>query len=83
MRLGMLELYTKRDCSVCEQTKNLLKTKNVEYVEYLIEYDITKEDVLAKFPGVKKAPIIVLGGYRVGFVELRDIIERGQLGSFM
>ncbi len=80
----IVEIFTKRDCPTCESTKNLLRTNNVEYVEYLIGYDIMREDVLSKFPGVKNAPIIVINGCKLGgYPELKNIIDNRQLGVFL
>lgn len=57
-----IEIYTKEKCPNCEQTKKLLDSKDVNYTEHVIGQDVTRDEVLAKFPGVRVVPIVVVDG---------------------
>lgn len=57
-----IELYTKDKCPNCEQTKQLLNSRDVNYTEHTVGKDISREAVLAKFPGAKVVPIVVVDG---------------------
>lgn len=73
----MLEIYTKPNCPVCNNTKVLLNSNNVEFVEYQIGQDIMRDDVLSRFPDVKSVPIIILNGNRIGgFSDLQLLLEK-------
>jgi glutaredoxin len=58
----LIEVYTKEECPLCETAKKLLKEKNVPFQELVIGKDVTREEVLAKFPGVKNAPVVSIDG---------------------
>jgi len=55
----MIEVYTRPGCSRCEVLKGILRGKSVEYVEYTIDEDVSRDYVLSKFPGVTALPIVV------------------------
>lgn len=63
-----IEIITQPNCSFCVAAKNFLRMKNMDYVEKKVGVDLTKEDILNKFPGVRTVPIIsidekFIGGY--------------------
>ena len=69
------EIYTKDNCSFCESAKQLLKIKNIEYTQYHIPNDISREEVMEKFPGVRTVPIILINDkYIGGYTELQKIL---------
>ena len=72
----MMEIYTRENCPICHQTKELLNSNFVDYVEYQIDRDIMRSEVLAKFPGVSKVPIIVNGGKVGGYSDLQLLMEK-------
>lgn len=53
------EIYTKKDCVPCQAAKEKLKAYQIEYKEYIIGQDITREQLLQKFPYAKITPVIV------------------------
>ncbi len=61
-------IYSKDFCPYCEDAKILLKAKNIEYTEYVVGVDISRDDFLKKIPNAKTVPQIYLdeeyiGGY--------------------
>jgi glutaredoxin len=71
----MIEIYTKDNCGYCVSAKSLLKSKNIEYKEYHIPNDISREEVMEKFPGIRTVPIIIKDGQLIGgFNELQQVL---------
>lgn len=54
-----IEIYTKPSCSRCVNLKKTLQKENVEYKEYVIGENISREQVLEKYPDAKMLPIVV------------------------
>lgn len=65
----MIELYTRTDCSYCVRAKNLLQSLGLEYKTYLIGEQVSRDDVLAKFPNAMSLPIVVVNGVYIGGYE--------------
>ena len=61
-----VELYTRDGCMFCDQAKLYLNKKQIEYHEYKIGIDVTRDSVIETFPGVKKLPIITIDGAHIG-----------------
>lgn len=61
-----IEIYSKPNCSFCDQAKNLLRSKGHTYIEYKLDEDFTREILLSKFPEAKTFPVIVVDGYNIG-----------------
>jgi glutaredoxin 3 len=64
----MYTIYTKTTCSFCVAAKELLKDKQLEYVEKNIEIPKYRAELLSMYPDVKTVPQIYLeekliGGY--------------------
>lgn len=71
----MIEIYTRDGCFYCTQAKKLLVETNKEYVEYVIGKDVTRDDVIAKFPEQKVLPIVLVDGDVIGtYTDLLDYI---------
>lgn len=62
----LIEVYSKDFCPFCDSAKELLKDKGYEYTEIKIGRNITREDFLEKFPGVRTVPQILINGIRIG-----------------
>jgi glutaredoxin 3 len=57
-------IYTKRKCPNCTAAKQLLRTKNINYVEMDVE---SMPSLLDNLPtGVRQMPQIFINGQRVG-----------------
>ena len=65
-------VWSKNQCPYCDQAKNLLKMKGIEYEERNINDGWDKEDLLAAVPGARTVPQIFLDDQLIGgFNELR------------
>jgi glutaredoxin len=62
----MIELYTKSDCTFCTKAKNILESLNVNYTNYLVGKDVTRDYILQKFPEARSYPIVVINGEFIG-----------------
>lgn len=62
----MIDIYSKIDCGYCNAAKDLLKINNIDYNEYVIGRDITREEFLEKFPNAKTVPYILVDGNIIG-----------------
>ena len=66
-------VWSKDMCSYCEQAKQLLAMKGIEYEERKIGKDWTKEQLLEAVPTARSVPQIFLDDQYVGgFTELRQ-----------
>jgi glutaredoxin len=61
-----IELYTRKTCSLCEVTKQFLKSHLISYTEYVIDETIARDDVVKRFPDAKMLPIAVVDGTWIG-----------------
>lgn len=77
----MIEIYGKADCSYCVKAKNLLDTHMVAYDYFSIGEDITTEEVIEKFPGVRTVPVVAVNGNLLGgYEQLAQLIEEKKSG---
>ena len=69
-------VWSKDGCTHCDQAKNLLKSKGINYEERNIMGDAwTKEQLLEAVPTARTLPqIFVDGNYIGGFTELRKYL---------
>lgn len=68
-----IEIYSKDNCTFCEQSKQLLRIHNKDFVEYKLDKDFTREILLSKFPEAKTFPVIVIDGFNIGgFNQLKE-----------
>ena len=65
-------VWSKNQCPYCDQAKNLLKMKGIEFEERNINNGWDREDLLAAVPTARTVPQIFLGEeYVGGFTELK------------
>jgi glutaredoxin len=65
-------VWSKDACPFCDQAKNLLKLKGIEYEERNISRDWTREQLLEAVPDARTVPQIFLDDTLIGgFTELR------------
>lgn len=75
-------IYSKPDCSFCQQAKNLLTTKGFSYTEQVVGRDISRDVFMSNFPMVKTVPQIVVDGVCIGgYSELAEAINTNSLGK--
>jgi len=61
-----IEVYSKDLCPYCDAAKSLLERKGYEYSEIKVGRDITREEFLEMFPGVRTVPQIIIDNVRIG-----------------
>jgi glutaredoxin len=72
----LIEVYTKPDCPLCETAKRMLNEKKLAFNEIVIGRDITRDEVLERFPDARVAPVICLDGRMVReAAELQLLVE--------
>lgn len=68
----MFTVYTKDNCTYCDQAKSLLSSKGVPYQVKKLGEDISRDELLALIPSARTMPQIMKGDQLVGgFMELR------------
>jgi glutaredoxin len=66
-------VWSKDQCPYCDQAKNLLKMKGIEFEERNVSHDWTREQLLEAVPNARTVPQIFLDEELVGgFNELRQ-----------
>ncbi len=69
-------VWSKDACPFCDQAKNLLKLKGIEYEERNISRDWTREQLLDAVPDASTVPQIFLDEELIGgFTELRKHLK--------
>ena len=61
-----VKIYTKRVCPYCDQAKNLLKSKGIQWEEASIEDPTIRESLMADYPTIRTVPQIFINGERIG-----------------
>jgi thioredoxin reductase (NADPH) len=61
-----IEMYTRDDCFWCVKAKELLREQNLNYTEYKIGKDLTKEEFKEKFPVQRTVPYIFVDSKAIG-----------------
>lgn len=66
-------LITREGCKFCTRAKTVLREGDFVYTEHEIGEDITRDEVLQKYPAAKLLPIFVLNDTYMGsYDELYD-----------
>lgn len=71
---SLYKIYGKDNCVYCRAAKTLLESKKLQYIEYKVGNDVTKEFLLEIVPGAKTVPQIFHGDEYVGGYE--KLVER-------
>ena len=61
-----IEVYSKDNCGYCTKAKALLKKLNLKFDEYKMGDNITRDEIISKFPNSKTMPIIVIDNVNIG-----------------
>jgi glutaredoxin len=70
-------VWSKDHCPFCDQAKNLLKMKGIEFEEKKIGHGYTKEQLLEAVPTARTVPQIFLDGNLIGgFNELKQHFQK-------
>ena len=69
-------VWSKDNCTFCDQAKALLQQRNIAYEERKIGYGYSREDLLEAVPTARTLPQIFVNNNHIGgFTELRKYIE--------
>jgi len=75
MEKHVFELITRDNCAYCIESKKLLEVNGKNYRELVIGRDISREEVMSKYPDRKVLPIVIQDGKVIGgYQELLDLI---------
>ena len=87
--IPIFTVYSKDNCKFCTLTKELLKSKNFQYEEILLNNDVTRLEFYEEYTDEEKCiivnsmPQIFINGVRVGgYNELRDYIDINLVKEF-
>jgi glutaredoxin len=71
----MIEIYSKDNCNLCLQAKNLLTALQKDFTLYKLDEDFSREELIQKFPNAKSFPVVVIDSEFVGsYNELKQRI---------
>lgn len=74
-------VWSKDQCPYCDQAKNLLKMKGIEYEERNINNGWSRDDLLSAVPGARSVPQIFLDEQLIGgFTELKKHLTESTNG---
>lgn len=77
-------IYSKVVCPYCVKAKFLLKRKNVQYDEIIVDSQEKMEEMLEKSGGRKTVPQIFIGDRHVGGCDdLYELEENGGLDEIL
>jgi glutaredoxin len=70
-------VWSKENCTFCDQAKQLLDSKRIQYTEKKIGEGFTREQLLEEVPNARSVPQIFLAGeYVGGFPELKEYLVK-------
>jgi len=85
----LFTIYSQPNCTFCEQAKDLIKSKGLEYVELILNVGQKQEQgkqyvplthLKAKVPSARSVPQIFVGDKHVGgFVELQKYLKHDRI----
>jgi glutaredoxin 3 len=71
-----ITLYSKSGCPLCDQAKNLLKSKGMAYDEYWVDANIVAEKRMRE-AGIRQMPAIYINDQYVGgFAGLQAALKQ-------
>lgn len=73
-------VWSKYNCTFCEQAKSLLSSNNIEFEERKIGDGWTKEDLFEVAPHARSVPQIFIDGNLVGgFTQLQQYLKENNV----
>jgi glutaredoxin len=71
----MFTVYTKDNCTYCDQAKNLLQSKGLPFQTLKLGEHVTRDELLKLIPTARTMPQIVKDDVVIGgFKELRELL---------
>lgn len=78
--MSNIVIYTKDDCIFCTRAKSFLTAKQIPFTTVHMPNEISRDDLLAKFPTARTMPIITVDEVWIGgFDQLVKHYEEGKL----
>jgi glutaredoxin len=72
----LIEIYTRSECPLCETAKRMMMEGGITFKEYMLGVNISRDEVLKRFPESKTVPIIVVDGQQIKEVnEFKLLLE--------
>lgn len=72
-----ITIYSKSGCTLCDQAKNLLKSKDMEYEEINLDDPVRRSNFMTAYPNTRQMPQIWVGDQHVGgFAGLKAALEK-------
>lgn len=69
-------VYSKDECSFCDNARDLLNSQGKEFIEYKLDKDFTRPVLKEIFPNAKTFPVITINGiYIGGYSELSELFR--------
>jgi len=59
-------IYSKENCKFCETIKQVFQHKNMNYVEYKLDEDFTRQNFIDEFGVNSTFPRIIINGTLIG-----------------
>ena len=82
--MKQVEIYTKGYCPYCRRAKELLRIKGVEFTEYDITADPSREQEMRRRGGRETVPEIFVEGQLLGGCDdLFELDEKGDLDRLL
>jgi len=79
-----VEIYTKNYCPYCKRAMELLRIKGVDFIEYDVTHDKTKEEEMRSRSGRHTVPEIFVDGQLIGGCsDLFDLDEKHALDAVL
>lgn len=71
-----IKLYSKQNCTQCDQAKVLLQMKNVDFKKLQLDQDFSLEDIKTLAPTARTFPVIFVDDNLVGGLnELKEYLK--------
>lgn len=72
-------IYTRDNCSYCEKIKSVFKIQNINFIEYTLGKDFTRENFISEFGENSTFPRVLIDGTLVGGASetVKYLRERG------
>jgi glutaredoxin len=71
----MFTVYTKDNCTFCDQAKSLLTSKGIPFQTVKLGEQITRDELLQKIPTARTMPQIMKDGTVIGgYKELKELL---------
>ncbi len=64
-----IEVISRSNCPACQRAKDWLTANGLTFTETQIERDVPREIILARFPGVRMVPILVVNGQHIATLD--------------